>query len=138
MSADLATVAPRPPSTRSRVGNGNRPFASADGRSVGARLLRDREHGFAEPLGGLAALSPIERAHVESAAVLSVRLEQVRSGLARGDAGLSDEDMIRLARALASAVGVLDRLAAAKRKASQPAGPHALKAYLAAKAEAAA
>jgi hypothetical protein len=134
MSADHAAVDQRSAKVRARVSNGTRRFADADGRSAGARLLRDREHALAEPLGGLAVLSSAERLRVQTAAALSVRLEQVRGALARGDLTISDEDLVRLSNGLTRELSALDKLAAAKRKAKPLGGD--LAAYLASKAAA--
>jgi threonine aldolase len=134
MSADHAAIVQRPAKVRAKVSNGTKRFAAADGRSAGARLLRDREHALAEPLGGLAALSSAERLRVQTAAALSVRLEQIRSALARGDLVLSDEDLVRLSNGLTRELSALDKLAAAKRKAKPSGGD--LAAYLASKAAA--
>jgi hypothetical protein len=136
MPTEAPDPAARSPATRAAVSNGSRRFADADGRSAGARLIRDRELELSEPLGGLAALSPADRLRVQSAALLSCRLEELRSAAARGDSDVSDEDLVRVAGAVARALAALERLAAAKRKACAPAGPDALRAYLAAKATA--
>jgi hypothetical protein len=116
---------------RSRVSNGSRAFMAADGRSRGARLLRDREREFAEPFGGLAVLSVTDRRHVEAAAILSVRLEAVRCGLARGEPGIADDALVRLTNGLARALSALQ-----KHTPPKPKGP-TLAEYLAAKAAAA-
>ncbi len=127
MPADRPSIAPRLPSTRSAVSNGKRPFASADGRSSGARLLRDRERDLAETLGGMASLSPGEKLRVQACALVSCRVEQLRSAVARGAADVvSDEDLVRITGRLSRELAALDRLAAAKCKAAPaPAGLHA-------------
>lgn len=102
---------------------------AADGRSREARLLRDRERDLAEPLGGLDGLTTSERSHVATAAVLSVRLERVRSGLAAGAAGITDEDLVRLANGLARALAVLDRLVG--KRTGKGSGPTPLQAHMA-------
>ena len=99
-----------------------------DGRTRAARLLKQTEANLAAPLGAVAALSPAERLSVRNAAALSVRLEAVRSGLANGMAGITDEDLLRLSNGLSRALATLDRLAAARRKAATPPSP--LRAYL--------
>jgi len=96
---------------RSRVTNGSQGFLAADGRSREARLLRDREQQFAEPMGGLSGLTVAERTQVQAAAALSVRLEEVRCGLARGAPGITDEDLVRLANGLSRAMAAIERYA---------------------------
>lgn len=133
MPAEPSDPAARSPATRAAVSNGSRRFSAADGRSAGARLIRDREHELAESLGGLAGLTPADRLRVQSAALLSCRLEELRSASARGDAATTDEDLVRIGNAVARALAALERLATARR--AKPAGS-ALAAYLDAKAEA--
>jgi hypothetical protein len=82
----------------------------------------------------LAGLTPTERIRVQIGAALSVRLEQVRGGLARGDLDVTDEDLIRLSNGLGRGLSALDRLAAARRKAKPTGNP--LHEYLVAKAAA--
>jgi hypothetical protein len=132
MTADLAAADCRSGKVRAALSNGSKTFSAADGRSSGARLLRDREYELAAPLGGWPQLTPTERLRVSSAAMLSVRQEQLRSGLARGEMGVSDEDLVRLSNVLGRELAALERLAAARRKA-KPQGS-ALADYLAAKA----
>ena len=86
--------------TRCALTNGKRPFLAADGRSPQGRLLRDREHELAEPLGGLKALDLGNRLKVQAAALLSVRLELARSELARGESMTTDQDLVRISNAL--------------------------------------
>lgn len=123
-------IAPQKLTTRSRLTNGSRAFLAADGRTREARLLRDREEELAKPLGGLEALALADRAKVEAAALLSVRLEIVRSALASGAAGMSDEDLVRLTNGLSRAMAALDKLAATKARKTERRGVHA---YLAAR-----
>lgn len=134
MPADALAEAERSPLSRSAVTNGTRRFGAADGRSRNARRLRDLEHDLAAPLGALATLAPSERMRVQSAAALSLRLEDVRSGLARGSRDVSDEDLVRLSNGLARELSAIDRLATAKRKTTVASGPDALRLYLAEKA----
>lgn len=107
------------PSSRSALTNGSRAFLSANGSSATARLLRDREIELAAPLGGLEGLALGDRLKVEATALLSVRLEVVRSALARGEAGVSDEDLVRLTNGLARAQAWLDKAAVARTKAGK-------------------
>ena len=130
-----ATPALRPPATRSRAANRPNAITGADGRSAGARLLRDSERELAleffnaEPSG----LSPSQRLAISAVAALRVRLEGMRSAVARGDA-IDDEVMTRLSNAIGRELSRLERLAASQRKAKATGGPDALKAYLADKA----
>jgi len=134
MTSNAAATANRSPRIRSAVTNGSKRLADVDGRGRDARRLRDLEHDFAAPLGGLATLAAPARLRVQSAAALALRLEQARGGLARGDAVMGDEDLIRLANAVGLELAALERLAV---KAKPPAP--SLADYLASKrAEAAA
>ena len=126
-------TAPKPAYNRSRVTNGTRAFMSADGLTSEARLLRDREREFAEPFGGLDGLSLSHRSKVEAAAMLSVRLEVVRSGLASGAHGITDEDLTRLTNGLSRALAALDKLTGA----APTTGRAALEAHMRARGEAA-
>lgn len=135
MPETRATPAIRPPATRSRAANRPNAITGADGRSAGARLLRDSERELAleffnvEPAG----LSPSQRLAISAVAALRVRLEGLRSAVARGDA-IDDEAMTRLSNAIGRELSRLERLAASQRKAKAIAAPDALKAYLADKA----
>lgn len=83
---------------------------------------------MAAPLGGMDGLAVANRAKVEAAALLSVRLEEVRSGLARGEPGITDEDLVRLTNGLGRSMAALDKLAVAR---SRPTGDRPLQAFLA-------
>lgn len=135
LSATRATPASRPPATRSRAANRPDAITGADGRSAGARLLRDSERELALEFFGAepAGLSPSQRLAVSAVAALRVRLEGMRSAVARGDA-IDDEVMTRLSNAIGRELSRLERLAASQRKAKATGGPDALKAYLADKA----
>ncbi len=109
-SESRATIA-RTPRDHVAVAKRSKPIAGADGRSAPARRLRDIEAEFAAPFAGVAALEPATRLRVQSAAALTLRLEQVRADMANGAAGVTDEDLIRLTNAVARAAAVLDRLA---------------------------
>ena len=111
MSDDKAEVAQRSPRVRSRVSNGSKRFVGVDGRGRDARRLRDLEIDLAAPLGGLPSLSSAERMRVQSAAALSLRLEEVRSGLARGSRDVTDEDLVRLSNGLSRELSAIDKLA---------------------------
>ncbi|MFC3078200.1 hypothetical protein ACFODL_08900 [Phenylobacterium terrae] len=106
---------------RSKVSNGSRLFASADGRTREARLLRDRERELAAPLGGIGNLSPAAQVRVETAAVLWCTLEQARSAVARGERDF-EADVVRLSNALGRELKALERLAA-KQQAQTKAAP---------------
>lgn len=136
LSVTRATPASRPPATRSRAANRPNAITGADGRSAGARLLRDSEAELAGEFFGCepAGLSPSQRLAISAVAALRVRLEGMRSAVARGDA-IDDEVMTRLSNAIGRELSRLERLAASQRKAAKATGgPDALKAYLAAKA----
>ena len=113
MPADSSSIAPRPATARARATNRPGSFSGADGRSAGARLLRDMEAALAAPLGGWSTLTSTERLFVTSAAVLSVRLDQLRNQLANGGP-VDDEQATRLAHALRKELAALDHLARAK------------------------
>jgi GAF domain-containing protein len=132
MAADTAAITAESPREAAPSAKRIKRFAGVDGRSAPARRLRDIEAQLAEPLGGVASLTPVERGRVQAAAALSVRLEAVRSALAAGDCVASDEDLTRLANTLSRALAQLERLVAAKRRASNPAS--SLADYLASKA----
>lgn len=83
---------------------------------------------MAAPLGGMDGLAVANRAKVEAAALLSVRLEEVRSGLARGEPGITDEDLVRLTNGLGRSMAALDKLAVTR---SRPTGDRPLQAFLA-------
>ncbi len=140
LSVTRATAAPRPPATRSRAANRPNAVTGADGRSAGARLLRDSEAELASEFFGCdpAGLSASQRLAISAVATLRVRLEGMRSAVARGDA-IDDETMTRLSNAIGRELSRLERLASSQRKAKASSGPDALQAYLASKtAEAAA
>jgi hypothetical protein len=131
MGDDTAATQAQRSAAPVRKGRKPKRFAGADGRRSEALRLRNREIELADALGGLAALSPADRVRVQSAAALSDRLEQVRSGLARGDLAMSDQDLVRLSNVLSRELSALDRLAAARRKATVADGQDALRAYCA-------
>lgn len=95
---------------RCAFSNGKRPFLAADGRSPQGRLLRDREHELAAPLGGMKALGLVDRLKVQAAALLSVRLELARSELARGESMTTDQDLVRISNALGRELADLEEI----------------------------
>ena len=113
-------VARRSPTASCALTNGKRPFLNADGRSPEGRLLRDREHELAAPLGGIDKLGLSDRLKVEAIALLSVRLELARSELARGEGSTTAEDLVRIANALSRELATLEAIAA-ERNAPPPA-----------------
>jgi len=110
-------VEKRSGTARSSVSNGTRSFLVADGRSPQARLLRDREHELAAPLGGLAALTLGHRLRIKAAALLSVRVELARSEFARAERLTSGTDLAQISDALCRHLAALDDLYA-KRQAT--------------------
>lgn len=110
----------RPANVRTALTNGKRAFLAGDGRSRGGRLLTDRERAFAAPLGGMGALTLIERTRVQAAALLSVRLEMARSAMASGSDDVSDEDIVRLVNGLGREISALDEIAARRVNPRQP------------------
>ncbi|HEY2707554.1 MAG TPA: hypothetical protein VGI95_05825 [Caulobacteraceae bacterium] len=129
--SNRAAMQVQPASAQVRKPRKPKRFAAADGRRSDALRLRNQEIALAEALGGLAGLSPPELLRVRNAAALSVRLEQVRSALARGDLAVSDQDLVRLSNVLSRELSALDRLAATKRKATVADGQQALRDYCA-------
>ena len=110
MPAAMCAITATTPRDQAAITKRSKPIAGADGRSAPARRLRVIEAEFAAPFGGVGTLEPALRLRVQSAATLSLRLEQVRTAMAQGVAGTSDEDLIRLTNAVSRAVAVLDRL----------------------------
>ncbi len=81
---------------RSAISNGSRLLEGIDGRSVGARRFRDLMVAFAEPYGGLAALSEPDQALVRQAASLTLESERLQAAIARGEP-VDGDLLIRLA-----------------------------------------
>ncbi len=129
----MATDAPTKPRKRTGSNLRKHPPRPFDGRFRAAKALKQAEINLAQPLGGLAVLTPAELMIVRSAASLSLRLEQVRTGLAKGDATTSDADHVRISNSLARTISEIDRLAVAKRKAAAGDPVDALQRHLAAK-----
>lgn len=114
-------IASRPPTVSCALTNGKRPFLAADGRSPQGRLLRDREHELAAPLGGLADLSLGDRLRVQAAALLSVRLELARSEVARGESTTTDQDIVWISNSLSRELAELEEAAVRHAQAAAPA-----------------
>jgi hypothetical protein len=86
MQADLTMSDPRPSTTRAAVTNRRRGVAGIDGRSAEARRYRDVVEAFAADLGRLGGrLTMAERASINTAAILVVRLEQAQAAVLRGE-----------------------------------------------------
>ena len=106
MQASPATTDLRPLTVRAAVSNGTRIFDGIDGRTIGARRFRDLMVSLAHDLGGIDALTQVERTLLSHAASLTVRSEQLQAAVLKGEA-VDPGDLIRLTDAVA---GVLERL----------------------------
>jgi hypothetical protein len=84
LDSDTPKSARRPPSCRSRVGNGKVLLPMTDGRSATARRFQDLYEDIASDLGGLDILSEAERQLVRRAATLSAESERQEAEWANG------------------------------------------------------
>lgn len=112
------SISERPPNVRAALSNGRRAFLRADGRTREGRLLIDREREFAAALGD--NLNVAERARVQTAAILSVRIEMARSEFARGESQTSAEDLVRMSNALNRELAAIAMLAEERKEAQGP------------------
>jgi hypothetical protein len=80
-----ANMAPRKPTARSRVSNGNDLLPDIDGRSVVARRYRDICAALASDAGGESRMSEARAQLVRRFAAQSVLAEQIEARLARGE-----------------------------------------------------
>jgi hypothetical protein len=126
MPVDTAAIAPRPAATRSKVANGSALIAGIDGRSAGARRLRDVIGDLTADLGG--DLGEAERLQVRTVAGLIVHAERLMADMLNG----KPVDSEALTRASNSAARLLTALRA-KRTPRGSAMP-SLAVYLASKA----
>jgi hypothetical protein len=84
-SAARPVITPLPRNLRARVTNESRMLVGIDGRSAEARRFKDLVDGFADALGGEAALTEAQRVAVRRAAELTVLSEQTRTRALRGE-----------------------------------------------------
>ena len=87
MQSDPIVSDPRPSTTRSALTNKHRHISGLDGRSIEARRFKDLVEEFTTDLdrpGG--RLTMAERASINTAAILVVRLEQAQGAVLRGEA----------------------------------------------------
>ncbi len=103
MCSRRTKVAPRLPTSRSKVSNGSALHQKADERSAGARRFRDLVAAFSADLGD--DLSEADMAMVRTAAGLTLKSELLQADLAAGK-DVCAETLIKLAgtsrRALAA------------------------------------
>src|ERR1700751_4347428 len=99
MPEGRADVAPRAPTTRSRITNGKQMLAGVDGRSAEARRYKDLSMSYADDCGGASALTESQRALGRQAAALTVQSENLQAALLRGEA-IDDERMTVIANTL--------------------------------------
>jgi hypothetical protein len=114
MPHDSALITDKAACARSRQTNKPRVIAGIDGRSSGARRLRDLESQLGARFGGLAGCDTAELAAVRAAALTAHRVEQVRAAAAAGRP-VDDNELVRLANSLRRGVHELERLATAAR-----------------------
>lgn len=90
-----------PPRAKSKVSNGNKLFAAADGRSLWARRFRDIYSAHIADLGGAEMLSEGRLQLCRRAAAIAIECERLESRLAAGE----EADVDQLSRL----VGILGR-----------------------------
>jgi hypothetical protein len=96
MHASCSPSVSRLPTTRSAVSNLTRFLDGVvDGRSANARRFRDLIADFAEPFGGLKALTESDRVLVKQAAALALRAESMQAAIVNGEA-VDHDALIRL------------------------------------------
>jgi hypothetical protein len=81
---------------RSNLSNDALLVEGCDLRSSSARRFRDLVNAFSRDLGGVSALSEVERAHVRQAAALTVQVERLQASIVRGDAHVDADEIVRL------------------------------------------
>jgi hypothetical protein len=113
LPADRTAAAIRKPMARSRVGNGKVLVPGIDGRSAGARRLRDVIEDLTADMGG--NLGEAERLQVRTVAGLVVHAEQLTADMLNG----KPVDSEQITRVSNSAARLLTSLKA-KRKAKAP------------------
>jgi len=131
MSGDVSPIERRELKTRSKISNGSRGTIFGDGRSVGARRLRDLVAAIASEAGGMVALAETAQQIVRRLAQVSVELEIMEADRAQGN----EIDPVAFCTLVNSQRRLLKDFEAIKRaqKAAAPKG-NALKEYLAKKA----
>ncbi|MER9174606.1 hypothetical protein NKH72_13535 [Mesorhizobium sp. M0955] len=82
MTADADQKGPRKPQAKARVSNGKATIATADGRTIWVRRLKDLIEAHEADLGGTENLTQAQRSIVRRAATLSVELERLEASFA--------------------------------------------------------
>lgn len=131
MAARRPITLQRKPSASSAKTNGKPFLGVVDGRSPSARRHVDLESGFARDVlaAGGGELTVTEKLRISQAAALAVRAEQLQAQIARGDLGISDADLVRVANVAARELKAVDAMKTARAK-KPTAGPDALRLYL--------
>lgn len=88
----MLAKAPRKPQARTRISNGKKTVADADGRTIWVRRLRDLIEAHEADLGGTDNLNQAQRSLVRRAATLSVELERMEATFATAGK-ISAEDL---------------------------------------------
>jgi hypothetical protein len=97
MSAQCATIATRPATTRSQITNRPLRLRGLDGRSGSGRRRRDLIEAFAEALGGRQGLSDVRMIDVRRAAELVAVAEEARAeALKQGGASVDLNTLVKL------------------------------------------
>ena len=104
--------APRASTLRSAMTNNPLKLRGVSGSSADGRRFRDLMLAYAEPLGGLLALSAVDTALVREAASTSLQSDAMASALARGES-VDPEQSVRVANSLSRILTRLERRAKA-------------------------
>lgn len=83
MTADADQKDRRKPQAKARVSNGKAMVATADGRTIWVRRLKDLIEAHESDLGGTDKLTQAQRSIVRRAATLSVELERLEASFAQ-------------------------------------------------------
>jgi hypothetical protein len=86
LSADLNTLVPVSPRTRSAKTNGRRLFVDGDGRGPWARRWKDLKNLYEDDLGGSSTLSEFQLGLIGTAATMRCELERMEGQLSLGEA----------------------------------------------------
>jgi hypothetical protein len=100
LALETKSIVERPSRIRSAITNSPFKLRGIDGRSAESRRFRDLVHAYASDVGGVEALTEMQRALVTQAATVQLSAEKIQARVVNGER-VDGEELTRLSNVLA-------------------------------------